>query len=149
MIITIMKKARLILPLFLIFFMISCGDNEDYADIPYVRVNFTINPASIEYGELNIPGNWVYVTGGYKGIIIYHLYENQYMAFERCCTFDPELECARVEVIDGGLIAIDSCCMSQFVLTDGSPLENSKAKLPLKQYNTYLDGATGLLHVYN
>ena len=50
MIITIMKKARLILPLFLIFFMISCGDNEDYADIPYVRVNFTINPASIEYG---------------------------------------------------------------------------------------------------
>jgi len=146
-----MNKTKLfpVIFVFLLSIFSGCASDDDQNLIPYVRVNFTINPESIEYGELNVPGNWVYVTGGYRGIIIYNLYDQQYMAFERCCTFDPENDCARVSVIDGGLVAIDSCCMSQFVLTDGSPLEGSKATIPLRQYNTNLDPSTGLLHVYN
>ena len=67
----------------------SCGkENTDTTEIPYVYVNFSIDPSSIQYGNLNIPGNYAYVKGGYRGIIIYHYTQDEYLAFERTCTYD-------------------------------------------------------------
>lgn len=122
----------LLLPLLLV----SCGDEEDESLIPYVYVNFTIYPNTLDY----IPdGGYIYVTGGYKGIIIYRNTHDEFLAFERACPHDPLVDGARVEVESSGIIAADPVCGSRFILTDGSPIQGP-ATVSLKQYRTRYDG---------
>jgi nitrite reductase/ring-hydroxylating ferredoxin subunit len=109
--------------------------------IPYVYVNFSLNPSSTQYNNLNNIGGWVYVTGGVRGIILYHASVDQFMAYERDCPYEPLNTCALVQVEKNGVVAIDSCCGSQFVLTDGSPIKGPAAT-SLKQYTTTYDGTT-------
>ncbi len=115
--------------------------------IPYVFVNFSFNVTGVNYNNVNIPGNWTYVSGGYRGIIIYHLIGDQYLAYERTSpvNFPNDFNC-RVKVDESGVIAVDECSGSKFILLDGSPYEGP-AVLPLKQYRTRLEGQ--YLHVFN
>jgi nitrite reductase/ring-hydroxylating ferredoxin subunit len=129
----------------LILASLSCGDKEN--QIPDVYVDFTINVNSTEYLELNTVGGWVYVTGGYRGILLYRASIDEFMAYDRACTYDPHADCARIKVEESGIIAGDTCCGSRFILLDGSPLKEVPARLPLKRYATYYDGLN--LHVYN
>jgi len=122
----------------------SCNDEPV---IPYVYVDFTIDVNSTEYLELNTVGGWVYVTGGYRGIIVYRAAIDEFMAYDRACTYDPDEECARIKVESSGLIAGDTCCGSRFLITDGSPLVDVPATIPLVRYTTYYDGQ--YLHVFN
>lgn len=115
-------------------------------EIPYVYVNFYINPSSTLYLNLNNIGGYVYVTGGVRGIIIYHRSVDEFMAYERDCPYQPSNSCALVEVDNSGIITVDSCCGSKFLLTDGSVL-NGPATRSLKTYQTSYDGTT--LHVFN
>lgn len=138
---------RKILFLFLIgivfLFVNSCDKDENETAIPYVYVDFLIYPNTLDYIA---DGQWAYVSGGYKGIIIYRPMNDQFMAYERACPFDPLVEGARVEVESSGIIAVDSVCGSRFLLTDGTPIAGP-AGIPLKQYRTSYDGF--VLRVYN
>ncbi len=135
---------KIFLPLLLILSVLtSCKNDENDEPIPYVTVNFTIYPNTLDYIPI---GQYEYFTGGYKGIIIYRPQENEFMAYERACTFDPLTEGARVVVDASGIIAADTVCGSKFILLDGSPIEGP-AKIGLKQYHTSYNGDA--LYVYN
>ena len=70
------------------------------------------------------------------------------MAYDRNCTYhssDPA-PCATVYVDSSNIIAVDSCCHSQFSMYDGTVLQ-TPATLPLKSYHTTFDG--NVLHIYN
>lgn len=119
-----------------LFLFASCEKEKD--EIPYIYVNFVIYPNTIDF----IPeGEHVTTTGGYKGLIIYRQFSDQFMVFERACPHDPLEDNARVYVEDNGIIAVDSVCGSRFLLTDGSPIEGP-ARRALKQYRTRYDGYT-------
>jgi nitrite reductase/ring-hydroxylating ferredoxin subunit len=124
-------------------FLNSCGKDENDTAIPYVYVDFLIYPNTLDYIA---DGQWAYFSGGYKGIIIYRPMNDQFMAYERACPFDPLVEGARVEVESSGIIAVDSVCGSRFLLTDGTPIAGP-AGIPLKQYRTSYDGY--VLRVFN
>lgn len=130
---------------FIVIMSISCGDNTEL--IPNVPVDFTINVTNTQYIELNTVGGWIYLTGGYRGILIYRSSVDEFMAYDRACTYDFELECARIEMESSGIIAVDSCCGSRFIITDGSPLVEGPAYIALKRYQNYFDGE--YLHVWN
>lgn len=132
-----------ILPLFLLFN--RCGD-KDWEYVPNVYVNFNIDISSGQYAELQLIGGWVYVTGGYRGIILYRKSFDEMMAYDRTSTYKPETEGNKVFVDDNGLIAEDTASGSKFLLLDGSVLEGP-ASVPLKQYRTTFTGTS--LHVYN
>ncbi|KAF0202128.1 MAG: hypothetical protein FD170_2099 [Bacteroidetes bacterium] len=120
----------------LILLLVSCGDETDRTEIPYIYVNFVIYPNTLHF----IPeGGYVYSSGGYKGLIIYRPLSDQFMVYERTCPYDPLEDDARVVVEDNGIIAVDSLCGSRFILTDGSPIEGP-ATIGLKQYRTRYDG---------
>lgn len=144
-----MKKHHLIslffLPLIIFFIIPSCNkDEKQQGIIPNVYVNFELYPNSIN----PIPvSTWIYVNDqGYRGIIVYRYDQNTFLAYERTCPYDPEKSCAVVEADESSITAVDSCCMSRFLLTDGSPFAGP-ATLPLKQYQTIYDG--NILRVYN
>ncbi|MFH1159702.1 MAG: hypothetical protein V1733_01975 [bacterium] len=124
----------------------SCKKENPQPRIPEVYVNFFINPNSTEYLDLNAPGGWAYVTGGYRGILIYRLTMTEFLAYERTCPFDPEEVNARIEVEPSGVTVQCPVCKSKYILLDGSPFEGPSPYL-LKQYHTNYDGA--LLYVYN
>ena len=79
----------------IIFIAFSCGDETN--QIPNVPVNF-----SIQASELGGVGSAIYTQDiyGVRGIIIYHKNNNEYLAFERTCTFRPTNDCSVVQLND-------------------------------------------------
>lgn len=145
-----MRKQRypflLLLSLFLTIVLSGCTKEQQQNDIPVVEVNFVVNPNSTEYLELNAVNGWVYVTGGYRGIILVRISLNEFKAFERACPYDWEQADARIEVESSSITAMCPHCKSKFILLDGSPFEGP-SPYPLKQYQAMYDG--NLLFVSN
>jgi len=121
--------------------IVSCSKKNDSQApvIPYVVVNFILNPNSTQYIELNHIGGSVPVTGGYRGIIIYRKSDNEFMAYERACANDPTADSAQVRIEVSGITCYCPKCKSKYILLDGSPFEGP-SQWPLKQYRTNYDG---------
>lgn len=140
-----MKKFSILLLLFISFSsFFSCSKDENET-IPYVYVNFYIQPNSTLYQKLTTVGGWEYITGGYSGIVVYRASQDEFVAFDRACPYDFKDGC-RIEVESSFTTTIDSCCGSRFLLNDGSPFKGP-ATVSLKKYRTSYDGNN--LHISN
>tara|TARA_B100001113_G_C21056538_1_gene599223 strand:- start:92 stop:505 length:414 start_codon:yes stop_codon:yes gene_type:complete len=137
-----MKKVILFTCLF--GFFTSCVDKNDYIRDVYVNIEIPLNQP--EYSELNAIGNSIFISGGVKGIIIYHSNLNEYKAFDRNCSFEPSSECAYIDSINS-TIASCSCCNSMFLIDQEGISTNGPALLPLKEYFTSISG--GKLKIQN
>ncbi len=121
-----------IICLFGITFMESC-EKEYQHPVPQVyEQDLTINLEMVY--KLNTIGGWEYFTGGYNGIVIYRLSEEEFRAFDRACTNDIS---KRVEVEDPPIAKCEKC-ESSYLLLDGSVV-SGKANYPLKQYQVDLN----------
>jgi nitrite reductase/ring-hydroxylating ferredoxin subunit len=128
-----------------VVFCFACRKNNNNELVPYYVVNFSFSLSDPQYNKLNAPGAWLYVTGGSRGIIIYRKSNDEFMAYDRHCTYKVEDLC-RVNVNSSQVVAVDSCCGSQFVLTDGSIIKGPASRT-LITYRTFFDG--NRLQVYN
>jgi len=126
--------------------MTGCKKEEQPTDIPYVYVNFSLNPNSTEYINLNVVNGWETVTGGYQGILIFRSSINEFVAFERACPYDPLTQGAQIRVETSGITCYCPICKSKYIMTDGTPFEGP-SHFPLKQYTATYDGY--LLYIYN
>lgn len=144
-----MKKVLQIgMMIFLLLFLL-CSCKKDKKDTIGANVNITINLNDTRYIDLNVIGGFIYLTANKpsQGIIVYRKSFEEYKAYERTCTYDPGGVCCRLIVDESHNFAIDTCCGSQFLLIDGSPLEQGPATIALTEYNAHLDG--DYLHIYN
>lgn len=132
----------------LIVFFYSCKKDKKYDAIPYAYINIYLDPNSTAYLNLNNVGGYEYLVGNSpsRGLIVYRKSVDEFMAYERTCPYDPLADCSRIQVEPSGITAIDSCCMSRFILLDGTPF-SGPSTLSMKQYRTYYDG--NLLHIFN
>jgi nitrite reductase/ring-hydroxylating ferredoxin subunit len=140
-----LKVTLFLLSSLLIFSFPSCKKDQQTVEIPYFPVNFSIVLANPQFNRLNAPGGYVYVTGGSKGIIIYRAGAEQFIALDRHCPYRVDENC-RVMVNATQVVAADSCCGSEFVLTDGSVIKGPST-FSLQRYQTEFDGS--VLRVYN
>ncbi|MCK9255231.1 MAG: hypothetical protein GX793_08270 [Bacteroidales bacterium] len=106
--------------------------------IPYAYVDFTIYLDMPQYFEVKTPGNFLYLTGGVKGIILYCEYADSYRAYERNCPYEPSNPSSILDVDSTGLFLVCRHCESKFLLMDGSVV-NGPSKYPVLQYATYLE----------
>lgn len=146
-----MKKYTFILSTLFFLLLSACdGDKIQQADdqIPNVPVNFSILTNNMLYGDLEMRGHWVYLNGGYKGILVYHGYDDEYYAFERCCTYDARITDARVWVTENGSMLYDSICGSTYFIQDGSPTVEGPATQSLRRYNTAYNPGDHVLHIW-
>ncbi len=126
----------------------SCKKEKNNGSIPNVSVNLSLALSLPEFAPLNSVGNSIEITGGYKGILVYHRFQNEFVAFELACPYDPLEPEAIVEKDSSNVIGVDYHCGSKFYLTDGSVLQGPANK-PLKQYQTSFDAGTNSLYIYN
>ncbi len=132
---------------------LSCNKDKPCQDFPDTYINITLQPNTLD----NIPiGGYVYVSANQpsRGLIVYRPFTDQFVAFERTCPYDPYecclngdiTQCAALVVEGTGITIIDSCCMSRYLMVDGSPFEGP-SPCPLYQYLTYYDGT--YLRIFN
>ena len=134
----------LIVIILLLLVVPGCRKDNNQPVIPYVQVNLQIYPDSaMDY--ISISG-YKYVDGGYRGIVVYRISQNEFMVYERCCPYDPQKTGAKISVDPSGITCTDSVCMSGFILTDGSPYR-SPSPYSLMQYHWNYDG--DVLYIYN
>lgn len=119
---------------------------ENQGGVPYTGVDISINVNNPAYVDIQVPGGWLYLTGGSLGIIVYRKTLDEFVALDRHCPYQPEEVC-RVIVDDTEVTARDTaCCHSAFLIIDGSVTEGP-ASIGLQQYNTSFNGQT--LRIYN
>lgn len=116
--------------------------------IPYVNVDRYIllnDPNSL---SLNAVGGFLYLNAGSRGIIVYHRAFEEYVAFDRHCTYNTSDACGKVSLDSASNVILHcACCTSKFSLIDGSVL-NGPSLNPLLQYNAQISGPA-TLHIYN
>ncbi len=107
------------------------------------------------YINLKVPGGWVYIPGGVKGILVYNSGNDIYKAYDRSCTFDPKNPCnPSIYVTSDNVTLKDSCCSgvsccgSSFIISDGGPI-GGPATIPLVSYRTELNPDGSQLHIFN
>jgi len=123
--------------------MFSCKKSTDY--VPTVAVNVYLYQTDPVFSPLNAVSGFAYVNGGVVGIVVYRKSQTEFMAYDRCCTYNVSNR--NVIVVDpSGLIATDAACGSKFLLTDGSVNHGPAANM-LKIYQTTFDGT--VLHIFN
>jgi nitrite reductase/ring-hydroxylating ferredoxin subunit len=140
-------KVRTILFFVVIIFQLFSCDRDRNNVIPNVLVDIEININNPEYIQISGPGGSMYLTGGSRGIIVYRVSQDQFMAYDRHCPYNPTDDCGQVSFdTSSAVILKDACCSSQFLITDGS-VHSGPATNSLKRYQTYFDGT--ILRVYN
>lgn len=120
-----------------------CNDPNQY--IPYVPVDFSINVNLPNYMDLSVPSGHILVNGGSKGIILYRYTLDDFVALDRHATADIPAGC-QVQVAEDGLMLIDPCGNSEWLIIDGSVVSGD-ATLPLHRYAT--QWTPPILRVYN
>lgn len=132
----------------LVMALLTACENDYYDDpIPQRPLDFEVNINDPLYFNLHTL-NYVYLDGlgmGVRGIILYKRGPNQYLAFERTCSFQPTDPCATLDVDPTGQFMVDACCGSVFNF-NGDPI-GGPAYRPLLQYQTSLNGS--YLRIYN
>jgi hypothetical protein len=129
-----------------VMIVFSCKKEEQPPEIPYVYVNFSLDPNSTQYINLNPVNGWETVSGGYNGILIFRKSVSEFTAFERACPYDPLKTGAQVRVDQSGITCYCPICGSKFIMVDGTPYEGP-SRYSLKQYTTVYDGA--ILYISN
>ncbi len=126
----------------------NVNNNCVYSNAMQQQVNYTILSGSAQFFPLNVIGGYTYVAGyGLKGILVYRINTNQFVALERSCTHDGcDNANAFVKVLTGNTSVKDSICGSIFNITDGT-IQNGPATVGLFQYHTSWDG--NQLLIYN
>jgi hypothetical protein len=126
----------------LLLVLAACEPNEYDDPVPYQPFEDKVLVLNLpEYIGLKTPGATLSIDGGVRGIIVYCKQANEYMAYERNCTYHPNDACATVNIDASKLFLIDPCCGSTFDLPTGDPTGGA-ARRPLVQYRTAYDGFT-------
>lgn len=136
-----MNRIVLLLTLGLAMVAQSCEKNNanNFPNVNVAEIVYLNNPSNF---DLSAPGGWVYINGGYKGIIVYRRFlnggQNDFGAYDRGCPEHFAQDCGTLEVSEDGVYAQCPCDGGRYVLFDGSPTGN--AQFGLKEYRATFDG---------
>lgn len=137
--------AKIALLVFAVLALSACKEKNR---VPYVLVDVTLLIDLPAYTGLTAPGGYAEITGGSRGIVVYRINQQEFVAFDRHCTFQPEDNCQIHVDEDTGITANCECCTSVFSIYDGTPIEGL-ADRSLVKYSTSFNGNTNQLRIFN
>ena len=140
----------------IVILCLSGCDKDDGGRLPLPPLDITIDPNSTMYSEINVVGGWMYlnesdgVESPSRGVIVYRLSTDQFMAFERTPPFKPDSCCNVAQTICTALVVdypyvIDTCTDCKYIILDGSAI-SGPSSMPLSQYVTEYYGDWLYIH---
>lgn len=129
--------------------MLSCNDTPHNPNVPNVYINFSIEPNSTFYSELNTVTGYMEVSAPRpsRGIIIYRYSQTEFKAYERQSPNEPNHCGENSRLIVEFPFVVDTCFDVKYSILDGSIFTQGYQGYPLIEYRTQYDGHT--LRVYN
>jgi len=113
--------------------LIFCNFAIAQAFFPPVTINLNLP----QYQRLKLDGGYQYVDdAGMKGVILYRVDENNYIAYERLCSVEDQPPV----VVDGSSLFMNGCG-STYSFSDGYPTGGTSFR-PLLKYRTSLTRQT-------
>lgn len=99
------------LAVWIIFLTLSCSDeNNPISPIADINVREQLNLNTAEALPLKSrDGNFIYIKGGYKGIIVYRKSQDNYVAYERKSPYLQSDTCGIITVHSSQLFLEDQC----------------------------------------
>lgn len=152
---TIMKIKTISWAMAFCLFFGNCDDSRQVTEnIPRGLVNTILDLNLASNMHLNNVGTFSYISGGVKGVLIIHDYDDSWYAFERTCAFEPTRNCSQIWVDSVNIQlkcgtynagSFEPCCESTYMFS-GFPTKGPAAGR-LAQY--YITRNGNLLQVYN
>ena len=140
-------KTIYFLALIFLVAMASCNKEDDHP-VPYVRVDFEFNVIHYNLAAPGMADQFPRETaGGYRGIFVYRLSQDEFRAFDRASPENPHV-CTLSILEENALLAGADCSESVYFLPDGSPVEGP-SNYPLREYRTSFNPTTNRLRVVN
>ena len=129
----------------ILILMATCKDTiNPISPVPDVQVREELNLNSIAAQPLKIrDGNFIYIQGGIKGIIVYRKTQDIYLAFERQSPYKMDDPCGILTVPSSQFFMEDTCHKCSFSW-DGKPI-SGPCRDVLKPYSVNYINATTLL----
>ena len=137
--------------LVVLFFLVltGCRDDDENERVPRIQTDFTVNLNLPDFTGLQNPGGWEYFSGGSRGIIVYRVNNDEFVAFDRHCTYNVPQACRIFVDENSGLTAADTiCCGSVFDIFTGNPVVGP-AEVSLQSFRTQYNPNTNSLRVFN
>ena len=145
-----MKRFFFGISIFLVLVLCHCKDDTPNTNnyIPSGPVSLVINTDLPEYFKLKTAGNYVYQPGGNRGVIVIHDFDDNYVAIERTCSYEPDKACAKIYVDSSaltlrcGTFILDkweACCDSRFMY--GGFVSQGPAQYALRTYQVTTNGS--------
>ena len=119
---------------FLYILLINSCKNEVVDIMPYVQFQQTLSP-----GEVTSMGVYdaILKDGGYAGLVVFKNADNEFLAFERLCTYYPN-DTSAVVLDKSKLTATCPKCKSAFSLILDGARTSGPARLQLRKYNCFM-----------
>ncbi len=143
-----MKKIVLFLLLINAFTLIHFSCKKKNQSVPYVPVDIYLNISLPAYVNLSGVGGWTYVTGGSKGLIVYRQTLDNFMVYDRHCTYNVDAPCGAATVDSSNVTISCTCDGSKYQIYDGAVIQGP-ATFGLKQYSSSYDEYNNTLHIFN
>ena len=133
------------------FFFISCSKNSLNRNpfLPEIDFEFTINLNLPIYNNLKFTGGSILLNDfGHKGVILYNLNSNNYLAWEASCPNHEPNSCSKTKIM--GSLTECECESYQYSLATGqllNPSSNETNQYPMINYGVRIIGNN--LVIYN
>lgn len=142
-----MNKIFALLSVFLI--ITGCSGSDDNfnnnPNLPDINFRFQLNLSLPEYNDLQFPGNsFATYNYGVKGVVIYNINNNQFVAFELSDPNHPVRSCSAMKV--NGVIASCDCDDNSYNVITGQ-ISEGEGVYSMKPYRVERSGNT--LQIYN
>ena len=121
------------------FWLSDCRRPETQHNVPNVRVDLNISLNLPQYNNLNFINGWIYLNGGYNGLLAYRVNEDDINVYDRQAPYNVADKCRIYVDSNSSTTCTDTCSGSQWLLMDGQVLKGP-ATYSLKQYQTIFDG---------
>lgn len=130
----------------LVLFLVGCSTPplERNPYLPELRFSIPVNLRLPQYDNLRFVGGTILLPNyGHKGIIIFNLNGDNYLAWEASCPNHLPNDCSQTQIV--GVLATCSCEDYQYSLATGqllNPTENQDKPYSLVMYQAILRGNT-------
>lgn len=138
------KKSFFLGLLFLLLASCSRDALERNPYLPDVRFSIPINLSLPQYDNLRFTGGSILLPNyGHKGVIVFNLNGNSYLAWEASCPNHLPNDCSQTQIV--GVLAQCNCENYQYSLATGqllNPSEEEDTPYSLVMYQAILRGNT-------